>query len=120
MPTYIRNSGAMLAAAALIGCSSTPSGPNGDDPPGPTAAVNVQDNRFTPATARVTPGGTVTWTWSGSAQHNVRFDDGQSSSTQTSGTYARTFQTVGEYPYHCTIHGTGMSGTVRVVAAGTD
>jgi plastocyanin len=41
------------------------------------------------------------------------FDDGQKSPDQSTGTYTRTFNTAGAYPYHCTIH-PGMSGSVTV------
>src|SRR6185503_9813398 len=34
------------------------------------------------------------------------------------GTYSHTFNTLGSYGYHCTIHGTGMAGTVTVSGGG--
>lgn len=77
-------------------------------------AVAVADNSFTPSATTVARGTTVTWTWGGRFQHNVTFDDGTASTSQTAGTYTRTFATAGTFPYHCTIHGAGMSGTVTV------
>jgi len=75
----------------------------------------------------VTPGTTVTWEWKactddgyggygGCVSHNVTFDDGSNiaSSTQSTGTFSRTFNTAGTYKYHCVVHGTGMSGQVTV------
>lgn len=78
------------------------------------SAVSVLDNYFSPSATTVTSGTKVTWTWGGVHSHNVTFDDGVASATQSSGTYARTFTTAGTYAYHCTIHGTNMSGSVTV------
>jgi plastocyanin len=86
-----------------------------------SAGVSVNNNSFSPATAIVQVGGTVTWTWnSGVVQHNVTYSSGPaplpaSSPTQAGGTtFSSTFATLGTYAYHCTIH-LGMEGTVRVV-----
>ena len=66
------------------------------------------------------PGTTVTWQWAPDAvEHNVTFDDGPQSPTQSSGTFPRTFANAGTYAYHCTIHGAAvMHGTVTVAASG--
>src|SRR2546425_317313 len=88
----------------------------------PTAVgVSVANNSFSPATANVKVGGTVTWTWnSGPTGHNVTYSSGPgtlpaNSPTQASGTtFSTTFTTVGTYAYHCTIH-LGMEGTVKVL-----
>ena len=117
-----------LAAAILAACGG--SGGYGNGPTGPTTgstggtatggttsttnAIAVADNSFTPSATTVARGTTVTWTWGGRVQHNVTFDDGTASATQTSGTFARAFSVAGTYPYHCTIHGTAMAGTVTV------
>jgi plastocyanin len=82
-----------------------------------TTAVGVIDNRFDPTGNRVEPGQTVTWTWSGSNQHNVTFDDAAltNSPTQMQGTFERAFADEGEFTYYCTIHGRDvMSGRVVV------
>lgn len=105
----------MFSAATASACGS--SGGGGDVIAGPPAsnAVVVSNDKFTPTSLQVTSGTTVTWTWaSGSVGHNVTFDDGVHSATQSSGTYTRTFSTAGTYAYHCTIHGTPMSGTITV------
>lgn len=61
------------------------------------------------------PAGTVvTWTWGGGVRHNVTFDDGAASATQLTGTYTRTFSSVGAFKYHCTIHGSAMSGVITI------
>jgi plastocyanin len=77
-------------------------------------AIDVRDNSFSPNLTNVAPGTTVTWTWRGSAVHDVTFDDGPQSARQSSGTFARTFASAGTYAYHCQVHGTGMSGEVVV------
>jgi len=84
-------------------------------------AVGVANNSFSPATAIVQVGGTVTWTWnSGTTSHNVTYSSGpgtlpSNSPTQAGGTtFSTTFTNVGTYAYHCTIH-LGMEGTVKVL-----
>lgn len=99
---------AMIVAAVAAGCSEHTS------PAVHTAAVSVGDNFFSPNQAAVAVGDTVTWTWGGSASHNVTFDDGPASATQASGTYKRAFSAPGTYAYHCTIHGASMSGSIAV------
>lgn len=100
---------------------STPTSPT--TPTTPTAPtevqVSVQDNSYSPATVNITTGKTVTWTWASGnyAQHSVTFDDGtNSSAAQTTGTHQRSFPTAGTYTYYCTVHGSGMSGSVVVSA----
>jgi plastocyanin len=107
-----------FAAATATACGSSSSSTSGGgiitDPPAANAVV-VSNDKFTPTSLQVAAGTTVTWTWaSGSVGHNVTFDDGVHSATQSGGTYTRTFTTAGTYAYHCTIHGTPMSGTVTV------
>jgi len=105
---------ALLTAVALllvVGCSDSTS-PNGN-------AVDVKDNSFSPGSVSVAAGTTVTWTWKGSATHNVTWVGGSpaASATQSSGTYQRTFATAGTFEYYCTIHGTptsGMRGSITV------
>lgn len=125
-----------IAAILLAGCggggnsttgpnvTGTPSTPS--TPTGTSNAVAVQNNSFAPASLTTSAGATVTWTWNtcsggdgyGSGDvcvaHNIKFDDGPTSGSQSSGTYERTFATKGTYPYHCLIHGLSMSGTVVV------
>ena len=107
--------------AAMAGCGgggdNTPTGtpPGGGGGGGSTSnSIAVADNSFTPRATTVPSGTTGTWTWGGAAHHNVTFDDGAASATQITGTYARTFSAAGTFNYHCTIHGTGMSGSVTV------
>jgi plastocyanin len=113
-----------LAIAAAAGCgggsgSDTTTGPPTTAPPPASNTVTVSNNSFSPATMTVAPGTTVTWQWAaGAVDHNVTFDDGDHSPTQSSGTFARTFSSAGTFPYHCTIHQSlGMTGTITVSAS---
>ncbi len=109
-PRMIRFAVTLLVGASLAACSDDTSGP----PPGANE-VNVADNFFNPTSLTVSVGTTVQWTWVGGNSHNVTYDDGVGNSvTQTSGTHMRQFTAAGSFPYHCTIHGTLMSGTVVV------
>ena len=84
--------------------------------PGQTAVVNATAaNQFDPQTVVIAPGGTVTWNFA--ALHNVTFSGTGTPANITdksTGSDARTFPTAGTYNYICTIHGSGMSGIVRV------
>jgi plastocyanin len=133
--TLLRPTLASLALAAALGCGGGggASGPSTGTPPPPPPApgtpnsIVVTNDTFTPATLATAKGTAVTWTWNscsggdgyGTGQtcvaHNVVFDDGATGSgAQSSGTFTRTFAAAGTYPYHCSIHGSAMSGQVVV------
>lgn len=81
-----------------------------------TASASGQT--FSPATVKIATGGQVTWSFPGIA-HNVIWDASEPPNgdipTHSGGeTEARSFPNAGSYPYHCSIHGAGMSGTVIV------
>ena len=82
-----------------------------------SAAVDVKDNFFDPATAIVQVNGTVTWTFRGAIAHTVTFTGGSDSGTpQASGSFGPvTFTTVGTSSYHCKVHPATMTGNVTVV-----
>src|SRR2546423_7066116 len=87
--------------------------------PPTSGAASLKDNFFDPNTLTVKAGGTVTWTWAGATRHTLTFTSGPAplpaeTSAQATGTRAITFNTVGKYAYHCTLHG-GMDGTLTVV-----
>ena len=109
--TYVVN--ATVTGLPSVTFSTTASAP-------PTSAsVSVNDNSFSPATAVIQTGGTVTWTWAGSNIHNLTFTSGPmprpaNQDNQVTGTAQRTITTVGTYGYGCTNHA-GMNGTVTVV-----
>jgi plastocyanin len=120
---------ALLIVAAALACGGgggepygTPTNPN---PPGSPSTpgtpananeVSVRDNSYSPASATVKAGTTVTWTWAAGnySSHTVTFADGPASPDQTSGTYARTFSSAGTFNYQCAVHGSSMSGSVVV------
>jgi plastocyanin len=113
---------AIASLVAIAGCggdSNTAPGGTGDPggTPGPieTNAVSVVNDAFGPSSILVTSGMTVTWTLASNAvQHNVTFSDGPTSGNlNANGTYKRTFNAAGTFPYHCTIH-PGMNGMVTV------
>ena len=118
----------MMAVASLCGCGGggSTTGPtnNGVNTPPPAGGISVSNNMFTPGTKTVVVGTAVKWAWnscSGDAyngqtcvSHSVTFDDGTTSPTQDQGTFNRTFNTAGTYNYHCSVHGTAMSGTITV------
>ena len=91
-----------------------------------SSAISVQNNQFTPAATTVPAGTTVTWTWNSCTgdgyggqfctDHSVVFDDGvrAGSGVQSSGSFSSQFAAAGTYTYHCSIHGTGMHGTITV------
>ena len=92
-------------------------GAQGGGGSGSADTVHIGNNFYTPATITVPPGTTVTWIWTlGAVTHTVtdNADTTIRSPFQSSGTYQRTFNTTGSFPYHCSIHGFVMSGMVTV------
>ncbi|HEV3063465.1 MAG TPA: cupredoxin family copper-binding protein [Vicinamibacterales bacterium] len=95
----------------------------GDAPPGddtPAAAADskqvVVDNfSFTPATAAVPVGTTVTWTNHDDIPHNVVSPEQKFKSPvlDTNETFSHTFAAAGTYKYYCSIH-PRMTGQVVV------
>ena len=82
-----------------------------------TKTVSVKDNFFSPKSLTVKKGTKVKWSWKGSAPHNVTVTSGPvkfHSSTQTSGSFSKTFSKKGTYKIVCTIHAPGMKMTVKV------
>lgn len=116
---------AALIAATACGSSGgsiagTTTGTGNTNPPTPppaptqTNAVSVGNDFFSPTAIQVSPGTTVTWTWSADAvTHNVTFTDGTGSGDKgASATFSKTFATPGTFNYQCTIH--AMQGSVLV------
>lgn len=106
----------LVAAVALLAACA------GDDDRERTAPdtqvadteVLITDMSFRPARLIVAVGDPVTWSWEdGDVPHDVTFDDGPASPLQDTGTWTRTFDEPGTYPYVCSIH-PGMTGTVTV------
>ncbi len=88
--------------------------------PPTTVGVDIKDNFFSPRDTVIQTGGTVTWTWLGSATHNVTFTGGPTplpgngGNMTNGGTFHEAITGVGTYSYSCTNHA-GMNGTLTVV-----
>lgn len=114
-------------AGAKVDYDPVPGGGDPETPEGCTgveAKVTINDTTmtFSPATVTIDPGQPVCWTWSQTAGHNVRSDDGSftSGAPAGTGTFQRTYTAPGTYGFHCQVHGTGtggMRGTVVVRGA---
>jgi plastocyanin len=134
--SVIRAVAVVAAAGALAtGCADDgPSPVEAVEQPGPTDAmgssvapaetVTVQaiDNTFRPDRIEVAPGTEVVWVNGGRNEHDLLSDSdlefgAVAADFQPGDEYRYVFTEPGEYPYHCTIHGTttvGMIGTVVV------
>jgi plastocyanin len=106
--------GAVAALLMLIGSVGAAS----------TAGVNIGEAggkyHFSPSTAFVNVGGSVTWKNGSDAPHTVTSDSGTELGSATLGagkTFSHTFATTGTFRYHCTIHDY-MVARVVVLAAG--
>jgi plastocyanin len=99
--------------------NSTDSTSNDSNNLNPTAtdAVTIENFAFNPANITVKKGTTVTWTNKDSSPHTVIETDGQtgpnSGDLATGKTFTFTYNTVGTFKYHCSIH-SSMTGTVTV------
>lgn len=98
-----------LGGAARAGEPETPSAPAAG-----TEVQIVDFMHFDPAQLTVAPGTTVTWTNKDGSNHIVQFADQKSPRMRHDATYSRRFDTPGEYPYQCAIHGERMRGTIIV------
>ena len=107
---------AVVAAFAACGDDSTSPPPGGGTFNG---TVQVNNNFFSPSSATINVGETVTWKFNGThtvtspppaTASDFTFDSG----TKSSGTFQFTFNNAGTAHYYCEVHGTGMSGTIIV------
>lgn len=121
---------AVGSAIALAACGGGGAGTTGDTSCTPkgagsgTAAQTVKINSdpttvgaFAPATVTVKKGDSVQWDWVDSgAQHSVTSDNNTTfdSCLQSAGSkFVVTFNTAGDFKYHCSIH-SQMVGDVKV------
>ena len=121
MKTYSFRAVAVLATIASFFAS-----PNSAS--AATIDVTVAPNGelvFSPSTVTIHPGDTVRWTW-GSDFHSTTsgvpgMPNGiwDSGILNTGATFSHTFNSTGNFPYYCTVHGgcCGMVGMVSVVSA---
>ena len=111
---------AIVGALFLIGVACGGWG-GGSDPSKETPAVGVTEVRlddfaFAPANIVIDAGTTVTWTNFDNEEHTVTSDDGEELKSELFGkgeTFRHTFDTPGEYFYHCEPH-SNMHGLVTV------
>ncbi len=92
--------------------------------------IEIEDNVFVQRVVVVSAGTTITWTNEGRNEHNVRpSQDGAFEAIPTAelaekgDSAARTFDSPGDYPYFCSLHGTasrGQTGRLIVVSPGGD
>ncbi len=107
--------GLAAGAAALVATALTAASVGAATPP----TVKLGDNFFSPTKLSVPAGTTVTWTWTGSATHNVTVVKGPQkfhSKDQASGTYRHKMTKTGTYQVVCTFH-PGMTMTLKVTKA---
>jgi plastocyanin len=100
--------------------STTPA-PTSTSTPAPapsatSASVIISNFAFSPVTLTIHKGTKVTWTNNDTVTHTVTGDNGGPSSSPLGqgDTYSYTFNTVGSFPYHCSIH-PYMKATVKVI-----
>lgn len=120
--------GTILALSAVFACGGGgPSGGgyggngNGGSGGGPSGDVVMRDNFFQPTQITIDAGTTLIWANQGQATHTATPDDGESwddEEVASDGTFSVRFDEPGQYPYHCSFHGSaggsGMAGTVIV------
>ncbi|HEU4346620.1 MAG TPA: multicopper oxidase domain-containing protein [Actinoplanes sp.] len=97
-----------------------PPGQQGGTPPPPNEVRLTAGAQFSPLNLMINAGETVKWIWDNGDAHSVLSDTGVWDSGVKSGgppfpEFSRTFPTAGTFPYHCVVHGTGMSGTITVM-----
>jgi plastocyanin len=119
--------GTALMLAACGGSSTSGGGSDTCTPKGGTTTgtgsqvvkINPDQNtvgRYDPSTITVTKGQTVEWDWvANDAQHSVTEDNStfDSGLCSAGAKFFVTFNTAGDFKYHCTIHA-GMTADVKV------
>jgi len=110
---------ATLAIASLVAACGSDSSTNPPPPGKFNGTIQVKSNFYSPASATIAPGDSVTWVWDGSF-HSVTegtpgggapaFDSG----VKSSGKFGHRFNTAGTVHYFCTVHGAAMTGTITV------
>jgi plastocyanin len=113
---------ALMAALALVGCStgtSTPASTGGSTGGATGSAVSkavtvtMRNFAFDPADATVAVGGTVTFVNNDSTAHDVSVDGADSGALAAGASWSHTFTKAGSFPVQCTIH-PQMTGSITV------
>ena len=78
--------------------------------------IYMKNSAFSTTNLTIMVGGTVTWMNDDNMKHTVTADDGSfnSGDIQVNGSFNKTFNATGVYPYHCVYH-SGMTGRITVV-----
>jgi plastocyanin len=81
-----------------------------------SAEIAIQGFAFDRASVTVKVGAAITWTNQDSADHTITSDKGDwdSGKIAQGGKYSHTFDQVGTFTYHCSVH-PAMKGTVVVI-----
>ncbi len=108
----------LVMAFVIIGCA--PAEQEIIDETLPTEVeVTMQGNQFEPSGVTIAAGGTVTWINTDNVEHTVTAGTRESPtgefdvSLNPGEEFSYTFDEVGAFEYHCTIH-PGMDGTIIV------
>jgi plastocyanin len=78
-----------------------------------SAAINIENYAFNPATVTIAKGATVTWTNNDSTPHQIKSDKFNSDLLSQGQSFSFTFAEAGTYDYSCSIH-PSMTGTIIV------
>ena len=98
--------------------SSPPSGSPAPSAP-TTASVAILDRSFSPATATVAPGGTVSWTNQSDRDHTATGAGFDSGVLGGGGRFSHTFPSAGTFAYICDIHPEMRASVTVTSSAGT-
>lgn len=107
----------LLLSFFLVECSkdsyNSDNGSGGNN----SNTIYMRNSVFSNTNLTVTVGGTVVWINDDNMIHTVTANNGSfnSGDIQVNGSFSKTFNATGAYPYHC-IHHTNMTGTIVVVA----
>ena len=108
--------GALLLIGVACGGWGKGSDPSKETPALGVTEVRLDDFAFAPANIVIDAGTTVTWTNYDNEGHTVTSDEGDELESERLGkgeTFRYTFETPGEYYYHCEPH-SNMHGLVTV------
>ncbi len=115
----------LVAAASLAGCGGSPSGGNGGGgscTPGATASITIRSSGITPTAVCVLPTGSLTFTNSDTAAHDIESGtctDLNLGSIAAGASRVATFSTTETCPFHDagSPSNTAFQGTVAVTTA---
>jgi plastocyanin len=112
---WIAGAATPLVIAALLLLAMPTVTANREQSSTATAKVTIDNFSFRPQTLTVAVGTIVTWTNGDDIPHTVVSDDGvfKSKARDTDEQFSYTFDKVGTFPYHCSIH-PKMTGQVVV------